>query len=547
MKKISFTFLAILLALNINAKQSEVVTLSEVEKPNIIVLFADDISAREIPIYGSSQWSYPPQGGNSSDPKYRAKTPVLDELAKEGVWIKTAWASTVCMPSRAMMMTGRYAHLHKWWNNKMKGTIERENGKKSTCEIYESSPHTNAFVAKAGGYATFWAGKTQMGGVNQFGFDEACFTPGVHEEKNTYTDFKIIQKKIDGKRVLINEDTGGEVQYYQQFGWYWQPHVELMNHPDSDSEFEIWPNTPESKASYGLHTYGPDIELNFTLDFMERTHEKGKPFFIYHTTHLGHDGWDFLNPDINPETRQKWPGTPKIEWKDGKYTRTEPKITGDKGNYNTHGTVTEGGIHTHINYIDYQIWQYMQKLKELGEENNTVFIFAADNGTSKYGKNSPISQKGCHIPLIIYAPCLKMTKQGEQNVLANLADIVPTIADIAGVEFPESYEINGESLIPFLTTKKPEHREWIYSYHKHMQLIRGKNVLIDGKGTMYDVSKYPDDLISFPVIKDMSTMSKAYQKEEDALRAILPKFSVENNGRNAPKGGYGDVEALKAK
>lgn len=93
---------------------------SNLKKPNIVVVFADDISAREIPVYGSSVWSKPPQGGNSSDERYRARTPVLDKLANTGVWIKTAWASTVCMPSRAMMMTGRYGHVHKWWNNKDK-------------------------------------------------------------------------------------------------------------------------------------------------------------------------------------------------------------------------------------------------------------------------------------------------------------------------------------------------------------------------------------------------------------------------------------------
>ncbi|WP_430934892.1 sulfatase-like hydrolase/transferase [Saccharicrinis sp. 156] len=516
-------------------------------KPNIVVVFADDISAREIPIYGSSVWSKPPQGGDTSDPIYRAKTPVLDKIANEGVWIKTAWASTVCMPSRAMMMTGRFGHVHKWWNNKDKGTWINEDGKKEAWPIYEGSPHTNAFVAKAGGYATLWAGKTQMSGVDKFGFDEGVFTPGVHEENNAYSDFKILQKKKNGKSILINTDTGVEVDYYQQFGWYWQPHVELMNHPGSKSQFEIWPNTPESKASYGLHTYGPDIELDFVFDFMERKHQEGKPFFVYHTTHLGHDGWDFFSPDINKNTRQKWPGTPKIEWINGKYYRTEPKITGDNGKYNTHGTVTEGGIHTHINYIDYQIWQYLEKFKELGVEDNTVLIFCADNGTSGYGKNSPISQKGVHVPLIIYAPCLSMTKSGEQDVLANIADILPTIADLGGVKIPDSYEINGESLMPFLTTNKKEHRKWIYSYHKEMQLIRGKNVMKDGKGKIYDVSKYPDDLISFPVINDWSAVSEKHINEHKKLQNILPQFNLHKTAHDAPIGGIGEVEPLRLK
>lgn len=76
------------------------------KKPNIILIYADDISARELPIYKSDTWS-PPTGGDSQDMQFRAKTPVLDNLANEGVYIKTAWAAVVCSPSRAMMMTGK--------------------------------------------------------------------------------------------------------------------------------------------------------------------------------------------------------------------------------------------------------------------------------------------------------------------------------------------------------------------------------------------------------------------------------------------------------
>ena len=56
-------------------------------------------------------------------------------------------------------------------------------------------------------------------------------------------------------------------------------------------------------------------------------------------------------------------------------TRTQPHITGDKGVYDTHGTVTQPGIQSHINYLDYQMWLYRNKLKEMGIEDNTVVVF----------------------------------------------------------------------------------------------------------------------------------------------------------------------------
>ena len=62
------------------------------KRPSIILVFADDISARELPLYGSSVWS-PPTGGDTSDVAFRAKTPALDRMAEEGCWVETAWAS----------------------------------------------------------------------------------------------------------------------------------------------------------------------------------------------------------------------------------------------------------------------------------------------------------------------------------------------------------------------------------------------------------------------------------------------------------------------
>jgi len=513
-------------------------------KPNVVILFADDISAREFPIYGSSVWSLCPVGGNTSDSKYRAFTPVMDRISKKGVFFKTAWASTICSPSRAMMMTGRYAHLHKWWHLKDKGTWVNEKGKKETYPLKASSPYSLGTVAHAAGYATMWAGKTQMDYVEELGFDEGAFTPGFMDDGSPYTDFNIVSKKVNGKSVLINEDTGDEVEYYAQSGWYWKPNVQLMNHPGSKKPIEWWPNTPESKAKFGLNTYGPDVELDFIFDFITRKVKEKQPFFVYHTSHLGHDGWDFLNRDINPETRNKWPATPKIEWKDGKYYRTEPNITGDKGNYNTHGSISEPGIFSHINYIDYQIWLYLNKFKELGIDNNTVFIIAADNGTSGYGKGIYQSQKGVHVPLLIYAPCMHMTKKGAQDPVVNITDILPTVAELEGVEFPADYELNGKSLVPYLTTQITTHRPWIYSFHLDKQLIRGTHVMIDGYNKVYDVTSYPADLISFPEIKDWSKFPSGYKAEYDSLLKVLPRYDLYKTEHNAPEGGIGKVSPL---
>ncbi len=295
------------------------------QKPNVVILFADDISAREFPIYGSSVWSSP-QSNNTSDLRFRAKTPVIDNFAQRGCWVLNTWAATVCNPSRAMMMSGRYAYQTKWWNNKDKGYGPDEDGKIDTWPVYMSSPLTLGTVAQKSGYGTYWAGKTQMAGsYAKHGFDEGCFTPGgdLNDNDNPFTDFKLEYKNIGGKRVMVNSDTDQPCNTYLQHGWYWYPHVKLMNDPSAPNQIVWWPNTPESKKKFGLGTFGPDVELQFVFNFMERKHSEGKPFFVYHTTHLGHDAFNWLNP----QAKSKWPATPIVKWDGEKYTRTEPFIT----------------------------------------------------------------------------------------------------------------------------------------------------------------------------------------------------------------------------
>jgi len=497
------------------------------DRPNIIIVYTDDISARELPIYGSSTWT-PPQRGDTSDKQFLARTPVLNQMAQEGCWVKTAWASVVCSPSRAMMMTGRYAHRHKWWANSYRGRYIEESGKPAPWPFYKSCPQLMGHFAQQGGYATYWAGKTQVAGdLREYGFQQGCFTPGnLSDTDNPFADFKMVQQKVDGEMVVVNTDTNKPYDTYPQHGWYFHPHVRLMNHGGKD--FQWWPNTPETIESFGVGTYGPDVELEYIFDFMDRQHEKKQPFLVYHTTHLGHGAFDWLNP----KNGQCWPGTPVIKWDAKGYTRTEPNITGDNGQYDSHGTVTANGMHTHIEYLDYQMWQYRNKLQELGIADNTVVIFCSDNGTSGYGKSSVDRQKGVHVPLIIYAP--GMTKHGEQDVLVNMSDMLPTVAELAGVSIPDDYEINGQSLVPFLYTDKPKHRDWIYGYKEGQQLIRGSKVMKDGFDRWWDVTADPGDLISFPKITNWDDVSHEHHTEREMLNEVLPRFDLFDTEPDAP-------------
>lgn len=471
------------------------------ERPNVIVVMADDISARDFPIYESTTCY-----------GERAETPVIDRLAKEGCYLTTAWSSTVCMPTRAMVMSGRYAHLTKWWDNGEFGKAKRG----GIYEVAVSSPLTIGHIAKQAGYRSIWVGKTHVtagSSYMKFNFDEGVFTPGEPDVRGTspYNHFRNLKNK----------------KFWNSDSFLWWPEVQVANHPSHPDKEFTWQKTAISE-------YGPDIEMDHILNFMERSKKQDKPFFVYHTSHLGHQAVDMASPRHN----MTWPGTPKLTWNaDSKtYTRHQPEIT-PNGPTNTLSTnyekenITPDELKYQIEYLDYQMWQYINKLKELGELENTVVIFTSDNGTKGW-KASVEKQRGVHVPFVVYAPGQKKFVKGKQNIISDLSDLLPTLADIMDTELPsqEEYELNGKSLWPYLTKQVGKHRDWIYGYKGNRQMVRGHHLLRDGKGAWWDAREIPANMDSFPEIKNLNTLSLAQNKEKVMIEEILKRFARSDIG-----------------
>ncbi len=472
------------------------------DRPNIIFVMADDISAKEFSIYGA----------DSHYDDVLAETPVIDRLASEGCYLSTVWASTVCMPTRAMLMSGRYAHLTKWWDN---GQIGRSTGR-GGLQVIDSSPMSIGQVAKKAGYRSMWIGKTHVthgAHFTRFEFDECVFTPG--------------EPQVRGESPYEHFLNVKNPDFWNYHSFLWWPEVQVAFHPDH-------PENPNHWVKTGINDFGPDIEMDYIIDFMERSVEQEEPFFVYHTSHLGHQAIDMANPKFN----MTWPGTPKIEWnpKTKTYKRFEPRIT-PNGPVNTRGTtytkenITPDKIRNHVEYLDYQLWQYLTKLEEMGELENTIIMFTADNGTRGW-KASVVKQRGMHVPFIVYAPGQPEFVKGKQKVISDLTDILPTLAEIMGAPLPpkNKYELNGKSLWPYLTKRAETHREWIYAFKGPSQIIRSENLLRDGKGDWWDVSETPSDLDSFPRITDLEMLPEKQKKEKAMMEKVMQRFAREDIG-----------------
>jgi arylsulfatase A-like enzyme len=294
------------------------------EDTNFLIVLADDVSPDLYGAYG--------QPG-------AAETPTVDRLAREGVMFKTAWATAMCGPTRAEIMTGRYAQRTGVYHNSI--WVDDARNRLFVDNVAFSKPLRQA------GYATAVAGKWHVGGIEPYepevGFDEYCLWSSSKEiEKATGS------PEFEG--AWENDETPAR---------YWHP-AYVCNGKLLDTE---------------ALDFGPAIEAEFLIDFISRSVDEGRPFLAY---------W----PTVAPHgTRQGMPTTP---------LRGEPglidKVDSDE-NRARFVALNE--------YLDYQVGQVVDHLESLGVADNTIVMFLSDNGTAVTAKTRGV-ERGSHVVAVMH-------------------------------------------------------------------------------------------------------------------------------------------------
>lgn len=199
---------------------------------------------------------------------------------------------------------------------------------------------------------------------------------------------------------------------------------------------------PDSKSDDAHHV--KEITKR-TIEFIEKN--KDKPFFAYVSHHVVH--------------------RPLMEDKDLiNLYKTKP---------NNEDLVNNPIMGAMIERMDRSIGQILDKLEELDLTNNTIIVFASDNGGFKYlqdqaplrGGKAMLFEGGIRVPLIIKWPnVVKQNRVIDYPVITN--DFFPTFAEILGLEI-ENQEVKDDavSLLPLLKGENNITREAIFWYYPH--------------------------------------------------------------------------------
>jgi arylsulfatase A len=407
-------------------------------QPNIVIILADDLGVECLSAYGGTS----------------LKTPNIDRLAAQGMRFDRCFSNPFCSPSRASLLTGRYPFAHGLTTVLHSRTQEN---------IY-LDPDQPSFARQLqqAGYATGIVGKWHVSllhkhnTIREFGFDQ-------------YQTWQIFDATGQKRRR------------------YWTPHFNQNG---------------TVLAEQIKERYGPDLNLEFLLDFIQSNVAKKKPFLAYLTTCLPHFPWE-PTPDSKDQTYR----TPHSEHKG------DPKYFPDM-----------------VAYLDKHVGRILQSLEDLRIADNTIVIFLADNGTDKDlvntwgdGKNvsggkGTMTDRGTHVPLIVRWPG-RIKAASTCDDLVDFSDLLPTLCALAGAPLPPA-QIHGRSFAPQLRGQPGQPREWVHIQNLDDRQVRNSEYMLDNKNQLRRVVKLWED----PAKPDENIAPKQEAAARKSLQAAFDRL-----------------------
>jgi choline-sulfatase len=369
--------------------------------------------------------------------------PSLQRLKRNGLYFKRAYtAATQCSPSRALMMSGRFAPTNRVTQTFIWPGLQHQN----------RVPNIASLLKEKAGYEVVWKGKWHL----SFAANAA---PGNGGNDWRPEDIKVMEERYGWSR-WNPPDAGDSMTRVvtDQFGTYDGLATLGGGNPNNDGRYV---NGVDPSAIGQT----PGVGGESTVDFLKnRAPRLGKPFCLFVSLVNPHDvgvfpnGWKtagyqneaFVNMgiDLPPNYADDLSRKPKVQ-----------KATRDS--YNKSATLsTQQLLNEYVTFyaylhtvVDKHITTVLDTLYETGLVNNIIILRLADHGEGglSHGmreKAYTMYEEMIHVPLVVHNPKL-YPEPRETRALYNHLDLLPTILDLAGIDNPNSFAI-GKSVVPVI-------------------------------------------------------------------------------------------------
>src|SRR5262245_36188285 len=395
------------------------------DKPNVVFIFSDDHAYQAISAYGH--------------PLKLPETPKLDRIALGGVrFDRCLVPNSICGPSRACVLTGKYSHANGFYNN--------------TNSRFDGSQVTFPKLLQKTGYQTAIVGKWHLVS-NPTGFDYWHILPGQgvyynppmlkngeqvkHEGYTTdlITDFSLewLKNRDKSKPFLL-------MCQHKAPHREWSPALRHLGH-DKDRKYPEPDTLFDDYAGRGKAEHEQDMTLAKTFTPLD-----AKFTYPPNLTEAQKKEWDAYYKPRNVAFMEENPtGKALVHWRYNRYMH----------DYLGCVKAVDEGVGKLLDYLD----------KE-GLAENTIVVYSSDQGfyLGEHGwfDKRWIFEESLRTPLLIRWP--GMTKPGSTNaeIVSNI-DFAATFLEAAGAEAPK--DMHGRSLVPILKGQTPG--DWRKSFYYH--------------------------------------------------------------------------------
>lgn len=406
------------------------------KRPNIVFIFSDDHAFQAISAY--------------NHPLQLNQTPHIDRLAKEGMRFDNCCVTnSICGPSRAVILTGKYSHLNGFYDN--------------SGRAFDGSQQTFPKLLQAAGYQTAIVGKWHLVS-DPTGFNYWHILPG----QGAYYNPPMIE---NGQKV---QHTGYTTDIIGDLTLDWlktkrdpnKPFMLMCQHKAPHREWEPGPAHINDFKDRQM----PEPATLFD-DYANRASPSRTQDMTIEKTMTPKDLKLVFPQNLNPEQKKLWDdaygpeneafakanlqGKDLVRWKYQRYIKDYLRC---------------------VQSVDDNVGRVLQYLDESGLAENTIVMYSSDQGfyLGEHGwfDKRWIYEESVRTPLLVRWPGKTKPGSVSKDLVLNL-DFTETFLDAAGVSIPA--DMQGRSLAPVLAGQTPS--DWRTSFYYHYYEFPGPHAV----------------------------------------------------------------------
>jgi arylsulfatase A-like enzyme len=502
--------------------------------PNVVFILADDLGYSDLGCYGGE-----------------IETPVLDSLAANGLRFTQFYNTTRCWPTRGALLSGYYAQqIHRDALPTVGGGGQG---------VRQKWARLLPDFLKPAGYRCYHSGKWHIDGkVLDAGFDRSL------DMKNQGNFFTSAGNSIDDVPVTPPADEKG---YYATIATADHAIDCLKDHAANHKDKPFFHYIPFIAPHFPLHALPEDIAKyrDKYLDGWDKM--RAARFARQQELGITQTTLSELEPAVGPPY-----AFPEALEKlgPGEINRPLPweTLTEEQRRFQA----TKMAIHAAmIDRMDREIGRILEQLKAMGAFENTLLMFASDNGATaeimvRNGGHDPaaplgsaatylclgpgfssaantpyrrhktwVHEGGISTPLVVHWPAGIIAKNELRTTPAHVIDFVPTVLELAGTKKPTHWkgepipEAPGRSLVPAFAKDETIERDSLWWLHEENKAIRvGDWKLVAAKGDAWALYDLKNDRaeqhdLSAKLPDKAKELAAAWQKQTDDFTALVQK------------------------